>query len=119
MQQKFKIFIFALATVKNTVADIDTKATAKNCFDEENLSETECRQEREVVNTGSLYHFERRNCTMSRSQIFENEFLEGAVNQKWLAKWVGLGTLTARKAVALEAERFGGPKGKNESKNRM
>ena len=81
MQQKFKIFIFALATVKNTVADIDTKATAKNCFDEENLSETECRQEREVVNTGSLYHFERRNCTMSRSQIFENEFLEGAVNQ--------------------------------------
>ena len=38
---------------------------------------------------------------------------------KWLAKWVGLGTLTARKAVALEAERFGGPKGKNESKNRM
>ncbi|WP_283430200.1 hypothetical protein [Fibrobacter sp. UWB10] len=119
MQQKFKIFIFALATVKNTVADIDTKATAKNCFDEENLSETECRQEREVVNTGSLYHFERRNCTMSRSQIFENEFLEGAVNQKWLARWVGLGTTVARKAIALEAERFGGPKGKNESKNRM
>jgi hypothetical protein len=81
LQQEFKIFIFALATVKNTVADIDTKATAKNCFDEENLSETECRQEREVVNTGSLYHFERRNCTMSRSQIFENEFLEGAENQ--------------------------------------
>ena len=72
-----------------------------------------------MVNTGSLYHFERRNCTMSRSQIFENEFLEGAVNQKWLARWVGLGTTTVRKAVALEAERFGGPKGKNESKNRM
>ena len=72
LQQKFKIFIFALATVKNTVADIDTKATAK-----------------------------------------------GAVNQKWLARWVGLGTTTVRKTVALEAERFGGPKGKNESKNRM
>ena len=38
---------------------------------------------------------------------------------KWLARWVGLGTTTVRKAVALEAERFGGPKGKNESKNRM
>jgi hypothetical protein len=64
LQQKFKIFIFALATVKNTVADIDTIT-------------------------------------------------------KWLARWVGLGTTTVRKAVALEAERFGGPKGKNESKNRM
>ena len=35
-----------------------TRATEKNCFDFENLSETECRQERKVVNTGSLYHFE-------------------------------------------------------------
>jgi hypothetical protein len=56
---------------------------------------------------------------MCRSQIFENEFLEGAENQKWLARWVGLGTTVVRKATALEAERFGGPKGKNESKNRM
>ena len=38
---------------------------------------------------------------------------------KWLARWVGLGTTVVRKATALEAERFGGPKGKNESKNRM
>lgn len=38
---------------------------------------------------------------------------------KWLARWVGLGTTVARKVTALEAERFGGPKGKNESKNRM
>lgn len=32
---------------------------------------------------------------------------------KWLARWVGLGTTIARKAVALEAERFGGPKEQN------
>jgi len=44
---------------------------------------------------------------------------QGRPEPKWLARWVGLGTTIARKAVALEAERFGGPKGKNESKNRM